>query len=824
MKFLNINETYLSAYSYYGKSVAINSGDIFAISAPQESLKGKVYVYKQYEGEWNSWKKIQQIELESDSIVNFGYSIDINNKGDILAVSAPLEENARGAVYIYTGKDENWYQVQKIIGDNAEDYLGWDLKLNNSGNKLIVGSYQGVLGSGFANLYIKAGDTWVKHKTFSGTSEGMEYGTKVSINSGNYVFIAAPNYNGNGEIFVYSETGNWNLLGRIKNPDNNKFDFENEDQGFGKSISVTDDAQSILIGANKYGYSSNDIYSGRVYLFEYDKDSNFWFRDKKYSFPFIRFTGNTTNFGTSVAINNSGNLFFASSSDRTGTIHGYLELNSLVQEDKQKCYKDVFPLKDTSSNKVLTFALRKDDSIVAFGNLNEPDGKITGEYIDEDIIQGNVKKVTIADDHSFILTKDGNIWGLGQSSQFSKASISTGVTGFVRNNVVDIISAIDTNMVLLKDGRVTGWGDDWRDTFDLTKIPANVQGNVTGIAFGGYSALALLKNGTVSGWGSNQFDRISIPQSIQGYVTGIDATERSSLFLISGGWATGIGYDSSNQFNISTGISGKIVKMSLGCVNTLFLLNDGSVTGYGDNTYGQLNFPTGISGKITGISAGCGYSMVVLKDGTVTGFGYSGGIFYGYWPINPPTCPSIYPGWQKYLKINDENQISGDFFGESIALNRDGNTMIVGNPTKGSAYLLSAPWDNYIDYFGISTSNITNYCICDTGLNCRDCCGIQQSLSITTGYINNLNNLNLELSLSIKNLNCSPTYDIYKFYNYSSPLYTDIYKLDGYSSRYTKNISIKNIKPINNLINLEWKIYNLGKEYKFYTGLNINNY
>jgi|LakMenE18May11ns_1017448.scaffolds.fasta_scaffold9922894_4 hypothetical protein len=509
MKFLNITPNDLYGASYFGQSVAINSGDIAVVGAYGQDTYGKAYIYKKYSQEWK-WQKIQEIApLDGYGGDGFGYSVDINYEGNVLAISAPNSNSQVGAVYIYTGREDSWSQVEKIDGDNPSDYFGWNIDLNKSGNKLVIGSYRPV-NSGFADLYQGSGTNWNKIIRFwdSGIGHsitGALYGAKVAINTGDYVFISAYGQDDVGAVYVYSETGNWSQLGILTGESTGNLRDPSGDLvfgpvEFGKSLHVTENAKNILIGS----VGENEL-SGAVYLFK-NTGNNSWNIDNK-------FTGITSRFGQSTFVNDSGNLIYASSLNNSGTIYSYFK-------------------------------------------------------------------------------------------------------------------------------------------------PSNT--------------------------------------------------------------------------------------------------------------------------------------------------------------------------WYKYLTINNLNPISGSSFGKNITLNKNYNTMVVGDPnyqtTKGNAYILSAPWDNFINYYGVNESEIYNYCVCNTGLNCRDCCGITTNFSIITGYKNNLNNLNLQLSLTIENLNCTSTSDIYKFYNHSNPVYTDIYQLGNLGSVYSGNILIKDIKPINNLINLEWKVFNLGKEYKLYTGLNINNY
>jgi hypothetical protein len=790
MKFLNITPNNLYGISYFGQSVAINSGDIAVVGAYGQDNYGKVYIYKKYPQEWN-WQKIKEIApLDGYGGDSFGYSVDINYKGDVMAISAPNSNSQVGAVYIYTGKDDSWYQVEKIDGDNPSDYFGWNIDLNQSGDRLIIGSYR-LDDSGFADLYQGSGNNWNRIIRFwdSGIGHsisGALYGAKVAINTGDYVLISAYDQEGLGAVYIYSETGNWGELAVITGESSG-----NLTSGlvqFGKSLYVTDDARNILIGS-----PGENEGSGMVYLFKYN---------------YL----NEENMGNYIDIAANGNYSLVLLED--GTVKGYGD-NSINQID--------FPIE----------------------------------------ISGNVTGIAAGWTHSIILLKDGGVTGFGYNI-YGQIDIPNEISG----NVSKIYAGDSYNIAFLKDDNITGWG---RNDLGQINFPIEVSGNVTGVSAGGFHSLALLKDGSVTGWGWNADGQINIPLDISGNVASIGAGGYHSLALLKDGSITGWGDDSEGQINIPVGIGTNATGISAGWYHSLALLKDGSVTGWGSNGFGQINIPLDISGNVTGIVVGEFHSLALLKNGGVvawgrntqnqlnipyypfysnneyelkarftgitSGFGQStfinnsGNVVFASSLNNSGTIYSyvnIGSTWYKYLTINNLNPISGSSFGKNITLNRNYDTMIVGDPnyqiTKGNAYVLSSPWDNFINYYGVNESEVYNYCVCNTGLNCRDCCGIIPNFSIITGYVNNLNNLNLEVSLTIENLNCTSTSDIYKFYNHSAPVYTNIYQLGDLGSTYSGNILIKNIKPINDLINLEWKVFNLGKEYKLYTGLNINNY
>jgi len=87
-----------------------------------------------------------------------------------------------------------------------------------------------------------------------------------------------------------------------------------------------------------------------------------------------------------------------------------------------------------------------------------------------------------------------------------------------------------------------------------------------------------------------------------------------------------------------------------------------------------------------------------------------------------------------------------------------------------------------------------------------------------------LNQFSAQIYISIKNNNCNPIYDIFKIYCNGIKIYNDIYNANSLGRAYYKSINLKNIKHMNNLINLELKTYAFGKSYSYYSGIDINNY
>jgi len=185
--------------------------------------------------------------------------------------------------------------------------------------------------------------------------------------------------------------------------------------------------------------------------------------------------------------------------------------------------------------------------------------------------------------------------------------------------------------------------------------------------------------------------------------------------------------------------------------------------------------------------------------------------------------------WYKNLIIKNPNPYGGKYFGNNFIVNNYYyNNMIIGSSdfdyNRGAAYVYNRPWNNFQEYYAISEYYLSGVdCYCDEFLSCSDCCGINPSFELINGYVNNLNQFSAEISITIQNNNCNPIYDIFRVYSNGIKTYNSIYYALPFR-QYDQTIILKNIKPINNLINLELKAYNLGQDYSYSSGININNY
>ena len=131
-----------------GYSVSMNSaGDRVAIGAHQNdgtaTNAGHVRIYEYSSG---SWSKLGS-DIDGEAADDYsGMSVSMNSAGDRVAIGAygktmALQPDA-GHVRIYEYSSGSWSQVQNDIdGEAANDYSGYSVSMNSSGDRVAIGAY-----------------------------------------------------------------------------------------------------------------------------------------------------------------------------------------------------------------------------------------------------------------------------------------------------------------------------------------------------------------------------------------------------------------------------------------------------------------------------------------------------------------------------------------------------------------------------------------------------------------------------------------------------------------------------------------------------------
>ena len=268
-----LNEN-LSSGANLGYSLSINgTGNTIIATAPNATFNnvqnaGLIFVVT---GNVNNWARAEKI-TGWDSAANdqFGFSSCINRAGTVFAIGAPNASinniSGAGAVYIFTGKNQNWSGIAKITGSSSYSgyKFGSSLSMNSAGNVLIAGAPRANNLSGSAYIFTGNGNAWkeynkINKKIYGDPNEsGAYFGYSVSMNkSGNLVAIGAPNESlGSGAVYIYTgdsyNNKNWNFADRITN-----LVFSNVESGdyFGYSLALSS-GNILAVGAPGFNKNS----------------------------------------------------------------------------------------------------------------------------------------------------------------------------------------------------------------------------------------------------------------------------------------------------------------------------------------------------------------------------------------------------------------------------------------------------------------------------------------------------------------------------------------------------------------------------------------
>ena len=133
-----------SAGDWLGYSIDLNDdGQIFVVGAPRDNDNGVIRVYQWNESN-NDWDQLGQDLIGENIGDNFGYSCSINSMGDIVAASGPSNNdsgNESGSTRVFQYNGNTWDQLgQDIDGQYAEEMSGHSVALSSNGYILSIGA------------------------------------------------------------------------------------------------------------------------------------------------------------------------------------------------------------------------------------------------------------------------------------------------------------------------------------------------------------------------------------------------------------------------------------------------------------------------------------------------------------------------------------------------------------------------------------------------------------------------------------------------------------------------------------------------------------
>lgn len=308
----------LGTGNFFGEKVALShSGTVLVVSAPRaNSSKGFVSVYR-FDKATNSWEKIgENIEGEIDR-EQFGFSIAISEKGNIVAIGAPNPTYQPGSVRVYeydgTNKSHEWIKMgNSIMGEANDDEAGHSVDILQHENNVYVavGAPMDSTSKGSASVYQLNQGTFkwdqLGLRYVDGNKPGTQLGRAVSLGHDGTKLILAVGFPGPGvdetssiksgvEVYSITDDGLWDYYSQLI------FPIEQYDNT-GYEVSLSRDGQTLAVASPDYQDS------GALRVFKRNKNSKI---DES---PFeqigdIIMGEKYDELGYSIALSRDGNIF-----------------------------------------------------------------------------------------------------------------------------------------------------------------------------------------------------------------------------------------------------------------------------------------------------------------------------------------------------------------------------------------------------------------------------------------------------------------------------------------------------------------------------------
>jgi hypothetical protein len=248
-----------------GSAVAVsNDGTTVLVGAKNEMSSdvrvGSAYAFEQRGGEWRQ----EQLPVGGVRGGDVGSSVSLSGDGETAIVGAPT--NGGGTAHIVERTANGWQQEERLFDDNADgdEEFGQSVALATDGTTAVVGApgdnykvfgevYESV---GSAFVFRRSDGEWERERKLQEGDDPTRVGTVVGLSGSAKTIILSRKPLYEPYIPVVSESGDTTL-----SP-------ENDDQsgGFGKSVALSDDDTTALVGAP--GDGQNTSGGGAVYIYD----------------------------------------------------------------------------------------------------------------------------------------------------------------------------------------------------------------------------------------------------------------------------------------------------------------------------------------------------------------------------------------------------------------------------------------------------------------------------------------------------------------------------------------------------------------------------
>lgn len=327
---------------------------------------GAAYIFVREEGSWSQQAYIKASNTDEND--RFGQQLALSADGNTMAVGAELEDsnsteingnemdnssNDRGAVYVFTRDNVTWSQQAYIKPSQSEDsHFGGSLALSDDGLTLAVSSNNSEEG-GLVSIFT-FDVTWSEQQRLTGASFaghlvslGVNFcysglGSPLALSADGNTLAAgdcfdrsnATGIDGDssdtsllnaGAVWVFSRSEtSWSKQAYIKASNTN------ENDQFGSSVTLSDDGNTLAIGAINEQSSAigvdgeeedNSVQNGAGAVYLFKRDSSTWMKNA-YIKPTNTHPSDPLLFGLSLGLSSSGETLAVGASTESSSSTG----------------------------------------------------------------------------------------------------------------------------------------------------------------------------------------------------------------------------------------------------------------------------------------------------------------------------------------------------------------------------------------------------------------------------------------------------------------------------------------------------------------------
>lgn len=265
--FRNDNGSWTSLYTAVGEA----SGDRFGVRVALSADGATFAVGAQFGGGNNAghvkvfrkssfvYSQLHPTIIGSTNGEQFGFSVDLSDDGNTVAIGAHMYNNKQGLVKVYREGINSWDQVhQTLFGTSTSvvNNMGYDVSLSGDGKTLAVSepwNPDGAWDGGKVLIYREGPNSWEQVLDIRGRSVEASYGYSLELSSDGKTLAFSSYYNrsnNNGKILVYrEETSGWQQLYQT-------IPGEVIGMGWGMRIALSGDGFTLAIGGQKYDGNS----------------------------------------------------------------------------------------------------------------------------------------------------------------------------------------------------------------------------------------------------------------------------------------------------------------------------------------------------------------------------------------------------------------------------------------------------------------------------------------------------------------------------------------------------------------------------------------